>query len=347
MIQNAIHQLVERNDLDFDTTKEVMDEIMSGQATQAQISSFLTALRMKGETIDEITACATVMRDNGMKLNPPFSVMDIVGTGGDEVGTFNISTTSAFVAAAGGIHVAKHGNRSVSSKSGAADVLECLGAKLALSAEQAEAVLEQTGMCFLFAQTYHSSMKYAAPVRKEIGIRSIFNILGPLSNPAGASMQLLGVYSRDLVEPLAQVLANLGVKRGMVVCGGDGLDEATLTGTTHVCEIRFGTLTSYEMTPEELGLTSCKLEDLIGGTPEENAVITKDILSGSLKGPKCDVVVLNAAISLYLGIDGCTVKDCVRTAQALIDSGAALAKMEEFIKATNRAMEPGNEEKAS
>ena len=337
MIQKAIHELVENKNLDFETTKEVMDEIMSGNATQAQISSFLTALRMKGETIDEITACATVMRDKAVKLSPPFPVMDIVGTGGDEVGTFNISTTSAFVAAAGGIRVAKHGNRSVSSKSGAADVLERLGAELALTAEQAETVLEDTGMCFLFAPAYHSSMKYAAPVRKEIGIRSIFNILGPLSNPAGASMQLLGVYSRDLVEPLAQVLANLGVTRGMVVCGGDGLDEATLTGPTHVCEIRYGKITAYDMTPEELGLTVCNLEELIGGTPEENAQITRNILSGSLKGPKRDVVVLNAAISLYLGIDDCTVRVCVKTAQDMIDSGAAMAKMEEFIQATKKA----------
>ena len=237
--------------------------------------------------------------------------------------------------------MAKHGNRSVSSKSGAADVLECLGAQLALTADQAEAVLEQTGMCFLFAPAYHSSMKYAAPVRKEIGIRSIFNILGPLSNPAGASMQLLGVYSRELVEPLAQVLANLGVVRGMVVCGGDGLDEATLTGPTHVCEIRFGQLSSYDITPEELGLTSCKLEELIGGTPQENAAITRDILSGRLTGPKRDVVVLNAAISLYLGIDGCTVKDCVKKAQDIIDSGAAIGKMEEFIKAASQAAGTG------
>ena len=270
MIQKAIHQLVERADLDFDTTKAVMDEIMSGEATQAQISSFLTALRMKGETIDEITACATVMRDKAVKLTP----------------------------------------------------------------------------------AYHSSMKYAAPVRKEIGIRSIFNILGPLSNPAGASMQLLGVYSRELVEPLAQVLANLGVKRGMVVCGGDGLDEATLTGPTHVCEIRFGQLSSYDMTPEELGLTACKLEELIGGTPQENAAITRDILSGRLTGPKRDVVVLNAAISLYLGIDDCTVKDCIKKARDIIDSGAAIGKMEEFIRATGQASGTamdgaGKKEKAS
>lgn len=337
MIQKAIHELVENKNLDFDTTRAVMDEIMSGDATQAQISSFLTALRMKGETIDEITACATVMRDKAVKLNPPFAVMDIVGTGGDEVGTFNISTTSAFVAAAGGIRVAKHGNRSVSSRSGAADVLERLGAELSLTAQQAETILEKTGMCFLFAPAYHSSMKYAAPVRKEIGIRSIFNILGPLSNPAGASMQLLGVYSRDLVEPLAQVLANLGVTRGMVVCGGGGLDEATLTGTTHVCEIRYGKLTAYDMEPGELGLDVCRLEELVGGAPEENAVITRNILSGNLKGPKRDVVVLNAAISLYLGIDHCTVKDCVKRAQEIIDSGAAMAKMEEFIRATREA----------
>lgn len=341
MIQQAIRQLVEKTNLDFETTKAVMYEIMSGQATGAQISSFLTALRMKGETIEEITACATVMRDKAVKLNPPFPVMDIVGTGGDEAGTFNISTTSAFVAASGGIRVAKHGNRSVSSKSGAADVLECLGASLELTAEQAEEVLEQTGMCFLFAPHYHSSMKYAAPVRKEIGIRSIFNILGPLSNPAGASNQLLGVYARELVRPLAQVLSNLGVDRGMVVCGGDGLDEATLTGPTYVCEIRFGKLSSYEITPGELGLASCQIEELRGGTPEENAVITREILSGALKGPKKDVVVLNAAISLYLGIDGCTIRDCICKARELIESGAALRKMEEFIHAT------GKKEKAS
>lgn len=337
MIQQAIRQLVEKTDLDLETTKEVMEEIMSGQATGAQISSFLTALRMKGETIEEITACAMVMREKAVKLTPPFPVMDIVGTGGDEVGTFNISTTSAFVAAAGGIRVAKHGNRSVSSKSGAADVLECLGASLSLTPEQSEAVLEQTGMCFLFAPNYHSSMKYAAPVRKEIGIRSIFNILGPLSNPAGASSQLLGVYTRELVEPLAQVLSNLGVDRGMAVCGGDGLDEATLTGPTHMCEIRFGRLTSYEITPGELGLTPCGIEELKGGTPKENAVITREILRGAIKGPKRDVVILNGAISLYLGIDDCTIRDCVQKARELIESGAALRKMEEFIEATARA----------
>lgn len=344
MIQQAIHTLVQGQNLDFEGAKAVMDEIMSGEATEAQISAFLTALRMKGETIDEITACASVMREKAVKLNPPFAVMDIVGTGGDEVGTFNISTTSAFIAAAGGIKVAKHGNRSVSSKSGAADVLERLGAGLSLAAEQAERVLEETGMCFLFAPAYHSSMKYAAPVRKEIGIRSIFNILGPLANPAGASMQLLGVYDPELVKPLAQVLANLGVTRGMVVCGGDGLDEATVTGPTHVCEIRFGELTAYDITPEQFGLERCRLDDLLGGTPEENAEITRDILSGRITGPKRDVAVLNAALSLYLGIDSYTIADCVKTAQDLIDSGAAMRKMASFVKATAAA---AGEEKAS
>ena len=233
--------------------------------------------------------------------------------------------------------MAKHGNRSVSSKSGAADVLEKLGACLSLSADQAEQVLEATGMCFLFAPAYHASMKYAAPVRREIGIRSIFNILGPLANPANASMQLLGVYDPALVEPLAQVLANLGVKRGMVVCGGDGLDEATITGPTHVCEIRFGQLTAYEIAPEQFGLKRCELKDLLGGSPEENAQITKGILSGSLTGPKRDVAVLNAALSLYLGIDDCTIAGCVKTAQDLIDSGAAMMKMVAFVKATQEA----------
>lgn len=335
MIQQAIHQIMEHRNLSFEEAKTVMNEIMSGEATQAQMGGFLAGLRMKGETIDEITACATVMREKALKLNPDFDVIDIVGTGGDEAGTFNISTTTSFIVAAGGVPVAKHGNRSVSSKSGAADVLERLGVNLALTAEQSEKILGDTGMCFMFAQTYHSSMKYAAPVRKEMGVRTIFNILGPLSNPAGATMQLLGVYDKDLVEPLAKVLSNLGVNRGLVVCGDDGLDEATVTGPTHVCEIRFGELTLYDITPEQFGLSCCEPADLVGGTPEENAKITRDILSGTLRGPKRDIVVLNSALSLYLGIDDCTIQDCVAMASDLIDSGKALAKLEEFIKATN------------
>lgn len=334
MIQQAIHDVTEHKDLDFETAKQVMGEIMNGEATQAQMASFLTGLRMKGESIDEITACAAVMREKALKLKPDFDVIDIVGTGGDEVGTFNISTTSAFVVAAGGVPVAKHGNRSVSSKSGAADVLEHLGANLSLTVEQSERILNDTQMCFMFAQSYHSSMKYAAPVRKELAIRTIFNILGPLSNPAGATMQLLGVYDRDLVEPLAKVLSNLGVTRGLVVCGLDGLDEATVTGPTHVCEIRFGKLTAYDITPEEFGLNRYDLADLIGGSPEENAQITRDILSGRLKGAKRDIVILNSALSLYLGIDDCTIAECIQKASDLIDSGMAERKLEEFVNAT-------------
>lgn len=337
MIQQAIHEVISGQDLSFEAAKEVMNEIMSGETTPAQMAAFLTGLRMKGETIDEITACATVMREKALKLEPDFPVIDIVGTGGDEAGTFNISTTSAFVVAAGGVPVAKHGNRSVSSKSGAADVLEHLGVNLNLTADQSGKILTETGMCFLFAQAYHSSMKYAGPVRKELGIRTIFNILGPLSNPAGATMQLLGVYDRKLVDPLAQVLSNLGVKRGLVVCGNDGLDEATMTGPTQVCEIRFGELTRYEITPEQFGFKRCTLPELVGGTPEDNAQITRDILNGTLTGPKRDIVILNSALSLYLGIDDCSIEDCLEKASYLISSGKAAAKLEEFVNATKEA----------
>ncbi len=334
MIQQAIHEIITGQDLSFEAAREVMNEIMSGETTPAQMAAFLTGLRMKGETIDEITACATVMREKALKLEPDFPVIDIVGTGGDEAGTFNISTTSAFVVASGGVPVAKHGNRSVSSKSGAADVLEHLGVNLNLTSEQSGKILKETGMCFLFAQAYHSSMKYAGPVRKEMGVRTIFNILGPLSNPAGATMQLLGVYDQKLVDPLAQVLSNLGVKRGMVVCGDDGLDEATVTGPTHVCEIRFGELTRYVITPEDFFLKRASLSELVGGTPAENAEITKAILQGKLHGPKRDIVILNSALSLYLGIDDCTIAECIEKAGELIDSGKAAAKMEAFVKAT-------------
>jgi len=335
MMQKAIKQVLGGKDLDHETTKGVMRQMMDGTATQAQMGALLAGLRMKGETVEEITACAEVMREKGLKINPVRRVMDIVGTGGDETGTFNISTTAAFVVAAGGIPVAKHGNRGVSSKSGAADVLEHLGINLNLSPEQNEETLKQSNICFMFAQIYHSSMKHAAPVRREMGARTIFNVLGPLSNPAGATMQLMGVYDRNLVEPLAQVLSNLGVVRGVAVNGSDGMDEVTLTGVTHVCEIRYGDLTSYDITPEQFGFKRCKIEDLAGGAPEENARIALEILSGREKGPKRDVVVLNAAMALYLGIDNCTIADCVKTAQDLINSGKAAAKLEEFRRLTN------------
>lgn len=335
MIKEAIYQLINGEDLAYDQAKEVMEEMMTGAATQAQMGGFLTALRLQGETIDEITAFATVMRDKGIKIEPRRDVIDIVGTGGDEAGTFNISTTSAFVVAAGGVPVAKHGNRSVSSKSGAADVLESLGANLNLSPEENERILELCDVCFLFAQKYHSSMKYAAPVRKELGVRTVFNILGPLSNPAAATMQLLGVYDRNLAKPLAQVLANLGVVRGVAVCGEDGLDEITLTGETDVHEIRFGEITSYTITPEQLGLRRCALNELVGGDPGENAQIALDILQGKERGPKRDIVLMNAGMSLYLGKDGITLKDGVDMARTLIDSGQAYDKLQEFIRLTN------------
>ncbi|NLZ81303.1 MAG: anthranilate phosphoribosyltransferase [Clostridiales bacterium] len=335
MIQQAIKEVLSGNNLDFDTSKEVMQEMMDGTATQAQMGALLAALSMKGETVDEITACAEVMRENGLKINPVRNVIDIVGTGGDGMGTFNISTTSAFVIAAGGVPVAKHGNRGVSSKSGAADVLESLGINLNLTPERNEQILNQSNICFMFSQIYHTSMKYAAPVRKEMGVRTIFNILGPLASPASAKMQLMGVYDEKLVEPLSKVLVNLGVIRGLVVNGSDGMDEITLTGPTKVCEIRHGNLTRYEVTPEQFGFKSCNLSDLIGGTPAENAIITQNILTGTEKGSKRDVVVLNSAMALYLGIDDCSVVDCIRMAEDIIDSGKAVAKLEEFKKLTN------------
>ncbi len=338
MIKEAILKLSKKEDLTFEEARGVMEEMMDGTATQAQMGGFLMALSMQGETIDEITAFATVMREKGIHINPEREVIDIVGTGGDQVGTFNISTTSAFVVAAGNVPVAKHGNRSVSSRSGAADVLEKLGVEMSLNAEQNERVLKETGICFMFAPVYHSSMKYAAPVRKELGVRTVFNILGPLSNPAGATMQLLGVYDEKLAEPLAKVLSNLGVTRGVAVCGGDGLDEITLTGETNVNEIRFGDIISYTITPEKFGLKRCKLEELVGGTPEENAQITMDILTGKEQGAKRDVVLMNAGMSLYLGIDGISLEQGVQMARELIDSNAALRKFEEFRDATKRAV---------
>jgi anthranilate phosphoribosyltransferase len=334
MIQEAIYQVINKQNLDFKQTRLVMEEIMEGRATNSQIGSFLTAMRMKGETTDEITACASVMREKCIRINPAMDVLDIVGTGGDEAYTFNISTVSSFVIAAGGVHVAKHGNRSVSSKCGSADLLEALGVNIMLSAQQSEQILNKIGLCFMFAPTYHSSMKYAAPVRKELSVRTIFNILGPLSNPAGANMQLLGVYDENLVEPLARVLSNLGVKRAMVVHGHDGLDEVTLCNTTTICEVSNGSLNSFFLCPEQLGLKRCLPEDLVGGLPIENAQIALDILSGE-KGPKRDVVVLNSALCLYMAHNQVTLRECVKTAENLIDSGAALSQLDKFIQLSN------------
>ncbi len=334
MIQQAIHKVINQQELTYDETIQTMREIMTGAASQIQMASFLTALRMKGETITEITACAEGMRSVGTHLKPDYEVLEIVGTGGDEVGTFNISTTAAFVIAAAGIPVAKHGNRSVSSKSGAADVLEKLGVNLMMETDQAKKVLDDTDMVFLFAQKYHAAMKNVGPVRKEMGERTIFNILGPLTNPANASRQLLGVYDRELVEKLAEVLMNLGVTRGLAVCGNDGLDEITVTGPTHCCEIKDGRLRSFDLVPEQFGLKSYPLEDIIGGDPEENAQITKDVLSGRDKGAKRAVVLLNAGLGIYIGRDDISMEDAVKLAEEIIDSGKAYEKMEAFVKAT-------------
>ncbi len=334
MIQEAIYQIINKNNLSLGETKMVMEEIMEGRASNAQIGSFLTAMRMKGETIEEITACAAVMREKCTKLRPEFDVLDIVGTGGDEANTFNISTVSSLIVSAGGVPVAKHGNRSVSSKCGSADLLEALGINITLTADQSAEILKNIGICFMFAPTYHASMKYAAPVRKELAVRTIFNILGPLSNPAGANMQLLGVYDENLVEPLARVLANLGVKRAMVVHGHDGLDEVTLCDTTTICEVNNGRLNSFFLSPEQLGLKKCEAKELVGGDPRENARIAVDILNGS-QGPKRDVVVLNSALCLYMSHNQITLRECVKMAENLIDSGAARRQLNKFIELSN------------
>ena len=335
MIKEAIVKLSKKEDLTHQEAETVMDEIMSGQATAVQMSSYLTALSMKGETIDEITASAAGMRAHCIKLLHDLDVLEIVGTGGDGANSFNISTTSSLVIAAGGVPVAKHGNRAASSKSGAADVLEALGVNITIPPEKSAELLKKINICFLFAQNYHIAMKYVAPIRKELGIRTVFNILGPLSNPAGANMELMGVFDQALVEPLAQVMAKLGVTKGMVVFGQDKLDEISMSAPTSVCEIKDGWFQSYEITPEQFGYERCSKDDLAGGTPAENAEITKAILRGEEKGSKRQAVCLNAGAALYIAGKAETMEVGVRMAEELIDSGAALKKLDEFIACSN------------
>lgn len=335
MIQEAIKKVVVGENLSYDEARLTMDEMMTGSVSDSEIAAFLTALRIKGETIEEITACAQVMREKSAHINSKTDALDIVGTGGDGTGTFNISTTAAFVIASAGIPVAKHGNRSMSSKSGSADCLEELGANISISPEKSEAVLEKTGICFMFAQGYHSSMRYVGPVRKAIGIRNVFNLLGPLTNPANANIQITGVYSESLVEPIARVFANLGVKRGFVFHGTDGMDEVTVTAPTKICEINNGEFKTYEISPSDFGLGIYEMDDLLGGNGADNAVITRQILSGELHGAKRDIVVLNSALGLVAGGKAESIKDGIELAKELIDNGKAYAKMEEFIKATN------------
>ena len=336
MIKEAIIKLSKKEDLTYNEAETVMNEIMDGAATPVQMASYLTALSMKGETIDEITASAAGMRAHCIKLLHDMNVLEIVGTGGDGANSFNISTTSSLVIAAGGVTVAKHGNRAASSKSGAADVLEALGVKITIPPEKSAKILKKINICFLFAQNYHIAMKYVAPIRKELGIRTVFNILGPLSNPAGANMELMGVFDQALVEPLAQVMMKLGVTRGMVVFGQDKLDEISMSAPTSVCEIKDGWFQSYEITPEQFGYTRCSKEALVGGTPAENAEITKAIVNGTEKGSKRQAVCMNAGAALYIAGKAETIEAGVRMAENLIDSGAAAAKLQEFIEETNK-----------
>ena len=328
-------KIVEGNHLTTEESYKAMDCIMSGNATEAQIASFLTGLRMNGETPEEITGFAKVMRAKAAVVPEETEAIDIVGTGGDLANSFNISTTSSFVIAAAGVKVAKHGNRSVSSKSGAADVLESLGAKIGLSPEEGKQCLDDVGVAFLFAQTHHGSMKYAGPVRAQLGVRSVFNILGPLANPAMTNYIVLGVYEEELLEPMAEVLKNLGVKHALIVFGADRLDELSISSTSSVCEIKDGEITKYKIDPRELGLSLYSKDDIVGGTADENAVITRDVLEGKEQGAKRDIVLLNAGAALYTIGKAATMKEGIELARQAVDSGKALEKLDEFIQYTN------------
>ncbi len=338
MIKEAIVKIVNKGDLTYDEAYTVMNEIMSGETTPTQNAAFLAALSTKSaraETTDEIAGCAAAMRDHATQVETGMDVFEIVGTGGDNAQSFNISTTAALVAAAGGVKVAKHGNRAASSLSGTADCLEALGVNIQQSPERCVELLKEAGMCFFFAQKYHSSMKYVGPIRKELGFRTVFNILGPLTNPGHPTMQLLGVYDEYLVEPLAQVLVNLGIKRGMVVYGMDKLDEISLSAPTKICEIRDGWFRSTVITPEDFGFERCTKADLKGGTPAENARITRDILAGQ-KGHKRNAVLLNAGASLYIAGKADSFAEGVKLAAELIDSGKAAETLAKVIEVSNR-----------
>lgn len=335
MIGEAIIKLSRKEDISYEMAKAVMNEIMSGEATDIQKSAYLTELSMKGETIEEITGSAEEMRNHALSVEHDMDVLEIVGTGGDGSNSFNISTTAALIVSAAGVPVAKHGNRAASSRSGAADCLEALGVNIDLEPEKAARLLKETGICFLFAQKYHTAMKYVGPIRKELGIRTVFNILGPLTNPARATMQVMGVYDEKLLEPMARVLANLGVRKGMVVYGEEKLDEISICGPTKVIAFHNGEYRKYTITPEEAGLRRGKKGDLLGGTPRENAEITRAILAGEERGAKRDAAVINAAAALFVAGKANGMKAAVKLAEETIDSGKALRKLEEFVKASN------------
>jgi len=334
LIKEAIKQLVNKENLEYETAERVMDEIMSGKASDIQKSAYLAAMSLKGETIEEITASVEGMRKHCISFPLEMNTLEIVGTGGDGSDSFNISTTSSFVISAAGVPVAKHGNRAASSKCGAADVLEALGININVAPEKSAAILKEIGICFLFAQRYHTAMKHVAPVRKELGIRTMFNILGPLSNPAKPKMQLMGVYDKKLTEPLAKVLLNLGVNKAMVVYGNDGLDEISMSDATTVCEIKDGKIISYEMAPENFGLKRCRKNDLIGGTPLENAEITKRLLQGE-RNAKRDAVVLNSAAALYIAGKAASIREGIDLAEQAIDTGTAIKQLDRFIELSN------------
>lgn len=335
MIREAIGTLIKREDLPKELMEQVMEEIMTGEATDAQKAAFLTAMTMKGETIDEITSAAKVMRSHCEKFLNDMDVLEIVGTGGDGANTINISTIASIIVSSTGIPVAKHGNRAASSKCGTADCLEALGVNLNLSPAESAILLKEHNMCFLFAQKYHPAMRFVGSVRKEIGIRTLFNVLGPLANPAGASKQLLGVYSEELVEPLARVLHNLGVKSAMVVYGQDGMDEISMSAPTTVCEVRNGNFKSYTITPEQFGFNRCQKEELAGGDPKENAQFALDILNGA-KGPKTDAVLFNAGAAIYTAKEGITIEEGIRIAREALESGKAKEQLAAFVNATKQ-----------
>lgn len=337
MLQQLIKKLSEKKNLTEQESYLAIDEIMTGYAKPAQVGAFLLALRMKGETIDEITGAARAMRDKALplKLDSPYTI-DTCGTGGDGGKTFNISTAVAIIAAAAGVKVAKHGNRAVSSSSGSADVLQKLGFNIDLDTKKAKNLIEENGMAFLFAQKYHSAMKNVGPIRKELGVRTIFNILGPLTNPAFTKGQVLGVYSKDLTHPIAEVLLRLGTEKAMVICGKDGLDEITTTAITYVSEIKEGKITDYIMDPNEYGIARAKPEDIIGFSAKENAKIIIDIFKGK-KGYKRDIVVINTAAALYVGKVVENIRDGIVLSEKLLDNGTVLKKLEELVRCSNEA----------
>lgn len=335
MIKEAVIKLSKKEDIGYDMAKTVMDEIMSGEASDVLKSAYLTALAMKGETIEEITASAEEMRAHALPFHADTDTLEIVGTGGDGANSFNISTTSSMAISAAGVAVTKHGNRAASSKSGAADCLEALGVNLMLDPEKSEQILKEIGICFLFAQKYHTAMKYVGPIRKELGIRTVFNILGPLTNPACPAYIVLGVYEEAMLKTMGEVLKQMGLKRALVVYGQEKLDEISAAGPTSVCELKDGNLNFYTITPEEMGLTRCGKDDLKGGMPAENAEMTKAVLNGTDKGGKRTAVLMNAGAALYCAGKAATIADGVKLAAETIDSGKAYAQMEKFVELTN------------